>query len=80
MGKTRFAQGKLLGLSNYLNADEIHQTHAEMMVNEAIKTSEIEGQILNGDVYAFMIYFDLVRSASGWTELKAIRKTDARIK
>jgi hypothetical protein len=27
-----------------------------------------------------MIYFDLVRSAGGWTELKAIRKTDARIK
>jgi len=39
-----------LGLSNYLNADEIHQTHAEMMVNEAIKTSEIEGQILNKNV------------------------------
>ena len=47
LGKTRFAQGKLLGLSNYLNADEIHQTQAEMMINEAIKTSEIEGQILN---------------------------------
>ena len=27
-----------------------------------------------------MIYFDLVRSAGGCTELKAIRKTDARIK
>jgi len=35
---------------------------------------------INGDVYDFMIYFDLVRSAGGWTELKAIRKTDARIK
>ena len=35
---------------------------------------------INGDVYDFMIYFNLVRSAGGWTELKAIRKTDARIK
>jgi Fic family protein len=47
LGKTRFAQGKLLGLSNYLNADELPQTYAEVMINEAIKTSEIEGHILN---------------------------------
>jgi len=38
------------------------------------------GREINGDVYDFMIYFDLVRSAGSWIELKAIRKTDARIK
>jgi Fic family protein len=54
LSKARLEQGKLLGLTTTLGFDLIQEAGADILIEEAIKTSEIEGNYLN---------YDLVRSS-----------------
>lgn len=49
LGKARLAQGRLLSKINTLRIDQNNEAHAVVLVEEAIKTAEIEGQKLNED-------------------------------
>ena len=44
LGDCRFRQGKLLTQINALGLDARQQARAEVLVQEALKTSEIEGE------------------------------------
>lgn len=49
LGKVRFSQGVLLGRMSELGFDLSEEARAEILVNEAVKTSAVEGTILNMD-------------------------------
>jgi len=68
ISKTRFSQGKLFGLLNHLNFDEINKAHANIIVEEAIKTAEIEGCILNKDSVRSSVARHLGLSTAGLPE------------
>lgn len=49
LGKARLAQGRLLSKINTLRIDQNNEAHAAVLVEETVKTAEIEGQKLNED-------------------------------
>lgn len=49
LSKTRFSQGVLLGRMKGLGFDLSEEARAEILANEAVKTSAVEGTILNLD-------------------------------
>lgn len=49
LGKVRFSQGLLLGRMGELGFNLNEEARAEILVNEAVKTSAVEGTILNLD-------------------------------
>jgi len=50
LSKARLEQGKLLGLTTTLGFELIQEAGADILIEEAIKTSEIEGNYLNRDL------------------------------
>lgn len=49
LGKARQTQGKILARVKSLGLALTHEAQAEILIEEAVKTSEIEGEILNRD-------------------------------
>jgi len=49
LSKARRVQGEILARGRALGINLTHQAQAEILIEEAIKTSEIEGEILNRD-------------------------------
>ena len=49
LGKTRLAQGKLLARVKALGIHMTHEAQAEVLIEEAVKTAAIEGEVLNRD-------------------------------
>lgn len=49
LGKARFSQGLLLGRMSELGFNLSEEARAEILVNEAVKTSAVEGTVLNLD-------------------------------
>lgn len=50
LAKTRRAQGNLLGRITLLNMNQETEAEAEILVEEAVRTAEIEGMVLNREV------------------------------
>jgi len=49
LGNARFCQGKLLSKLNSLGVELNRETQAKILTEEAVKTSAIEGEILDRD-------------------------------
>ncbi|EKD28172.1 MAG: hypothetical protein ACD_79C00404G0001, partial [uncultured bacterium] len=47
IGKARFEQGKLLSKLETIGINKFQESQAEILIEEAVKTSEIEGHLLN---------------------------------
>lgn len=65
LGKTRFAQGQLLSRIQSLGMDFRVEARAEMLISEAVKTSAIEGTVVNVEAVRSSVARRLGLSSAG---------------
>jgi Fic family protein len=70
LGDCRFQQGKLLAQMNALGFDTRQQARAEILVQEVLKTSEIEGERLDANAVRSSVARRLGLPAAGLPETK----------